>query len=133
MAFDISDEQVALTEASLGRRLPPVYRAMMIANNGGTAFDDDDQWDVHPIKDGSDRKRLSRSCSHILVETKAAQQWQGFPSDALAIGGNGFGDVMLLLPSDSDASVYADQIYAFWHETGEVKPLTDDLSTFEIE
>jgi hypothetical protein len=45
MAFDISEEQVALTESELGRRLPPVYRAAMMANNGGTAITDEDQWD----------------------------------------------------------------------------------------
>jgi len=133
MAFDISEEQVAATEVELGRKLPPRYRSMMMANNGGTAFDDEDQWDVHPIRDTSDRKRLSRSCNHVLAETKSAQEWRGFPKDALAIGGNGFGDVMLLLPSPSDPSVYGDRIYAFWHETGEVKPLADDLSAFEIE
>jgi SMI1 / KNR4 family (SUKH-1) len=133
MAFDISEEQVAATELQIGRKLPPTYRSMMMANNGGTAVDDEDQWDVHPIRDTSDRKRLSRSCNHILAETKSAQEWRGFPKDALAIGGNGFGDVMLLLPSPSDNSVYGDRIYAFWHETGEVKPLADDLSAFEIE
>jgi hypothetical protein len=44
---------------------------------------------------------MSRSSSHVLFETKAAQEWRGFPTDALAIGGNGFGDVMILLPSPS--------------------------------
>jgi len=133
MAFDISEEQVVATEAEIGRKLPSTYRSMMMANNGGTAFDDEDQWDIHPIRDTSDRKRLSRSCNHILVETKSAQEWRGFPKDALAIGGNGFGDVMMLLPSPSDPLVYDDQIYGFWHETGEVKPLADSLSCFEIE
>lgn len=133
MAFDISEDQVAATEGELGRQLPPVYRAKMMANNGGTAFDDEDQWDIHPIKDTSDRKRLSRSCNHVIAETKAAREWRGFPDDALAIGGNGFGDVMILLPSQADPSVYGDQIFVFWHETGEVKPLADDFSTFEIE
>lgn len=133
MAFDISEEQVAATESQIGRKLPPVYRRIMIANNGGTAFDEEDQWDIHPIKDTSDRKRLSRTCNHVLAETKSAQEWSGFPKDALAIGGNGFGDVMLVLPSQSDPSVFDDQIFAYWHETSEVKPLAADLSAFEIE
>jgi len=133
MAFDIAEEQVVATEVELGRKLPPIYRSMMIVHNGGIAFDEEDQWDLHPIRDTSDRKRLSRSSNHILAETKSAQEWNGFPKDALAIGGNGFGDVMMLLPSPADPSVYGDQIYAFWHETGEVKPLADDLSAFEIE
>jgi len=133
MAFNILEEQVAITEGVLGRKLPPIYRATMIANNGGSASDDEDQWDIHPIKDTTDRKRMSRSCNHILVETKAAQEWQGFPSDAVAIGGNGFGDVMCLLPSKSDSTVYDEQIYVYWHETGKVKPLVDQLTSLEIE
>jgi len=52
-----------------------------------TAFDDEDQWEVHPIRDTSDRKRLSRSCNHVLAETKSAQEWRRFPRGALAIGG----------------------------------------------
>lgn len=133
MAFDIPEEEVAVTEAQLGRKLPPIYSSIMVVNNGGTAFDDEDQWDIYPIKDTSDRKRQSRSCNHVLAETKSAQEWTGFPKDALAIGGNGFGDIMLLLPSQSDPSVFDDQVFAFWHETGEVKPLADNLSAFEIE
>jgi hypothetical protein len=133
MAFDLSEEQVALTESELGRRLPPVYRAAMMANNGGTAITDEDQWDIHPIKDVSDRKRMSRSCNDIIAETKAARGWRAFPSDALAIGSNGLGDVMLLLPSQTEPATFSDLIFAYWHETGEVKPLADDFSTFEIE
>lgn len=133
MAFDISDEQIAATESILGRKLPPIYRSIMSKNNGGTAFTDEDQWDIHPIKDASDRKRLSRSCNHVLIETKSAKEWRGFPSDALAVGGNGFGDVMILLPSDTDETTFGDRLFVFWHETGSVEPLADDLSAFEIE
>ena len=133
MAFDISEEQVALTESELGRRLPPVYRAAMMANHGGTAITDEDQWDIHPIKDVSDRKRMSRSCNDIIAETKAAREWRAFPSDALAIGSNGLGDVMLLLPSRTEPATFSDLIFAYWHETGKVKPRVDAFSTFEIE
>lgn len=133
MAFDISEEQIAKTESTLGRGLPPIYRTMMGKNNGGTAFDDEDQWDLHPIKDDSDRKRLSRSCNHIIAETKSAQAWRGFPSEGLAVGNNGSGDIMLLLPSETDATLYADRLFVYWHETGKVEPFADDLASFEIE
>ena len=49
MAFDISEQQVVMTEAEIGRKLPSTYRSMMMTNNGGTAFDDEDQWDIHPL------------------------------------------------------------------------------------
>ncbi|WP_035612610.1 SMI1/KNR4 family protein [Haloferula sp. BvORR071] len=138
MAFDISEAQVVLTEAELGLRLPPVYRSMMMACNGGTAWlkesnDEDDTWQLYPIKDASDRKRLSRSCNHILAETKSAKEWGGFPDDALAIAADGGGDLLVILPDASDASAYGDGIFIFFHELGELKPFADDLSRFTIE
>jgi len=133
MAFDISDNQIARTEAILRRKLPPVYRAILSNNNGGTAFTDEDQWDIHPIKDDSDRKRLSRSCDHVLAETQTAKAWKGFPSEALAVGDNGFGDVMFLLPSELDPSIFGERLFVFWHETGTIEPLAENLSAFEIE
>ena len=133
MAFNISDEKIAKTEASLGRRLPPVYRSIMGESNGGTAFDEEDQWDIYPIQDDSDRKRLSRSCNHIIAETKSAKEWKGFPAEGLVVGGNGFGDVMLLLPSETDPTLFSDRLFVYWHETGKVESLADDLASFEIE
>lgn len=133
MAFDISEDQVAATEAILGRKLPPIYRALMMRNNGGTAFDEEDQWELHPIRDNSDRKRLSRTCNHVILETRAAKDWNGFPEQALAIGGNGFGDIMILLPSNKDSSTYSDEIFVFMHETAEVLAKADNLSSYEFE
>lgn len=138
MAFDVSEAQVALTEVELGRGLPPVYRSIMMARNGGTAWlkdadADEYTWELHPIKDTSDRKRISRSCNHILAETKSAREWHGFPDDALAIAADGSGDLLVILPHASDGTVYGDWIYRFFHESGEVKPFAQDLSQFTIE
>ncbi len=36
-------------------------------------------------------------------------------------------------PSASDPSVFDDQIFTYRHETGEMKPLADDLSAFQME
>jgi hypothetical protein len=138
MAFDISEAQIALTEAELGRRLPPVYRSILMARNGGTmwlkgANPDDYTWQLHPIKDASDRKRITRSCNHILAETKSAREWHGFPDEGLAIANDGSGDLLVILPHASDSAAYGDWIYVFSHELGETKPFAQDLSRFEIE
>lgn len=133
MAFDISEEQVAATEAELGRRLPAGYRAAMMGKNGCIAFTEDDEWDLHPIRDESDRKRLSRSCDHVIAETKSAREWRGFPEEALAIGENSAGDVMILLPSRADGSVYGEEIFVFRHETGEVGMVAEDFSGLVVE
>lgn len=133
MAFDISEEQVQLTEAELGRRLPSAYRAAMMAKNGFIVFSEEDEWDLYPIKDRSERKRLSRSCNDVIAETKSAQGWKGFPEGALAIGGNSTGDVMILLPSPSDPVAYGEEIFAFRHETGEVRSLVEGFAGLELE
>ncbi|MCW1886330.1 SMI1/KNR4 family protein [Luteolibacter flavescens] len=133
MAFDISEEQVRLTEAEIGLGFPPVYRSLMMANNGGLAFDGMDEWTLNPIKDSSDRKRLSRSCNHVIVETSKAKEWRGFPPEGLAIGSSGSGDIILLMPSPADPGMLEDKILKFDHETGELEELAADLSKFEIE
>ena len=133
MAFDFSEEQVAATEAELGRRLPVAYRAAMMGKNGCIAFTEEDEWEIHPITDTSERKRLSRSNNHVLVKTKAAREWRGFPEEALAIGGNSAGDVMILPPSRADESAYGEEVFAYWHETGEIGSLVDDFSCLEFE
>jgi hypothetical protein len=131
MAFPISEEQIAKTEAELGRRLPPVYRATIMKINGGMAFTDEDEWQIHPLKDTSDRRRISRTCNHVISETLSAREWRGFPPEALAIAGNGSGDTMILLPSGPD--LFDETIYAFRHETGEVEAIADDFASFEFE
>lgn len=134
MAFPISEDQITKTEAILGRRLPPIYRSMMMSNNGGTAFmNDGDTWGLHPILDSSDRKRLSRTCNHIIIETKSAMNWNGFPDNAVAIGDNGSGDILLILPSAADPTSFEDTIFLFEHETGKTKQIARDISKFEIE
>lgn len=29
--------------------------------------------------------------------------------------------------------MFGERLFVFWHETGEIEPLADDLSVFEIE
>jgi hypothetical protein len=91
----------------------------MCSNNGGEVDVGEDSFCLHPILDSSDRKRMSRSCNDIVRETAAALLWPGFPPDALAIGNNGGGDLLVLLPDPSGVR-YADSVYWWDHETGEV-------------
>jgi hypothetical protein len=54
----------------IGAPLPHSYRQAMMASNGGEIAAYDDVWNLHPILDKSDRKRLSRSSKYILRETR---------------------------------------------------------------
>ena len=132
MTFDISEDQIKRTETGLGRKLPPIYRGIMMKRNGGSLLANGEEWELHPLKDTSERGRAAQSVNHVFAETEAAQEWRAFPNGAVAIGSNEAGDVMMLLRSPSNPEIFADQIFVFFHETGRIKFLAEDLSVFEI-
>lgn len=126
MPFPLDFRFVRAAEARLGRSLPLGYVARMCRDNGGAVAVGRDLFQLHPILDTTDRKRLARSCNDILRETAAARKYQPdqFPPDALAIGNNGGGDLLVLVP-DADGRRYADAVYWWDHETGELHPAAD--------
>lgn len=97
MPFNLSEEQLAQTEKELGSKLPREYREAMKLDNGGEASTEEDDWEFYPIKDTSDRKRLSRTCNHIVSETESCKGFGNFPENAVAIASNGLGDQMVFL------------------------------------
>ena len=120
MPFDLSEEQLIETEKEIGAKLPREYREAMKLNNGGEATTEEDDWEFYPIKDTSDRKRLSRTCNHIIKETLSCRDFGNFPENALAIANNGLGDQMVLL---KESGQFKDIIYLWLHETGEIQKL----------
>ena len=128
MAFDLSEEQLALTEAELGASLPHDYREAMKVENGGEAKTEEDDWELYPIKDISDRKRTTRTCNHIIVETKSCDGFGNFPENALAIASNGLGDQMVFLKRSQE---FEPQVYIWLHETGETQLLANTFAKIE--
>lgn len=127
MAFPLDIQMVKRAEAKLGRKLPLGYVVKMCRDNGGEVNAGPDHWFLYPIFDDSDRKRLKRTCNDIIRETDAARKWTDFPPPALAIGSNGGGDQLVLL-ADPESDRYADAVYWWDHETGDLKKVAD---TFE--
>ena len=127
MPFPLEHRFVQQAQEKLGRALPPAYVARMCRDNGGQVSAGTDVFNLYPIFDSTDRKRLARSCNDIVRETALARDWLDFPADGLAIGDNGGGDKLVLLP-DQDAPRYADAVYWWDHETGELQLVAD---TFE--
>lgn len=125
MPFPLDERWVQEAEDVLGRRLPDAYRQRMIRDNGGVIDAAGDTWQLYPIYDKSDRKRIKRTCNHILLETKAALSWEGFPQEAVAIASNGSGDLLVLLPHGHDSGVFGLRVYVWHHETRELEPLVE--------
>jgi len=124
MGFPVDIQFVKRAEAKLGRKLPLGYVAKMCRNNGGGVTAGPDCWYLYPIFDDSDRKHLKRTCNDIARETASAREWPDFPSNALAIGHNGGGDLLVLL-TQADTDRYGDAVYWWDHETGELNKIAD--------
>lgn len=117
MPFKLNEIYVVKAEKILGARLPECYRLAMMNNNGGEVLAVDDDWLIHPIFDQTDRKRIARTCNHIISVTKSMSGWPGWPSNALAIAHNGSGDALIFLQNGTE---FSPEVYLWNHENGEV-------------
>jgi hypothetical protein len=77
-----------------------------------------------PSFDDSDRKRLKRTCNDIVRETTSARKGGWFPPEAIAIGHNGGGDKLVFM-AEQESDRYADTVYWWDHETGELNQVAD--------
>ena len=124
MPFPLDIALANRTEAKLGRRLPLGYLVRMCRENGGSVVIGTDVWSLYTIFDDSDKKRLQRTCNDIIRETASARKWSDFPPDAVAIDDNGGGEILIFL-ADRETTRYADAVYWWDHETGELHKLAD--------
>ena len=113
MGFPVSDHFIVAAEQALERRFPTALRARLARSNGGDIATVDDDWILHPVRDDTDRKRLSRSTNDIVRETGVAREWPKFPEGGIAVASNGDGDLLVLLRDSDD-------LFHWHHETGGV-------------
>ena len=128
MPFDLDEKFVIEAEGKLGARLPESYRKAMMNENGGEVSTEEDEWDLYPIMDSSEKKRLARTCNDICYETKSNSDWNGFPDNAVAIAYNGYGDQLVFL---SDGGSFNSEVYFWSHETGELTLVAKDFTELE--
>ncbi|MGJ7498613.1 SMI1/KNR4 family protein [Variovorax sp. RT4R15] len=129
MPFDVDERFVEAAERALGVRFPTSYREAMKCSNGGSVDATDDDWELHPIADDSDRKRLARTSNSVVHETHRSRGWPGFPQNAVAVGRNGAGDVLVLL---GESGKLGNAFFVWLHETGELTLVADDFSDFAV-
>src|SRR5262245_60891848 len=122
MAFPSTEVHVEAAERELGVKLPREYRARLIARNGGELSTAGDDWQVFPVFDTTNPKTTTRSANHIVLETRNARAWDGFPKGAVAIATNGMGDYLVLMPARS-AGRLDPQVQLWDHETRKCKPV----------
>jgi hypothetical protein len=127
MTFPIDEKYIHETETELGFEFPDKFKQKMIIENGGEILTDEDDWQIYPFFDKSDNKRISRTCNHIGLETKQAKEWDNFPANAIAIATNGCGDHLILLPKDNNNKKLSDEIYFWFHETGEITKIAKSI------
>jgi hypothetical protein len=115
VAFPVDEERLAAAEEALGRRFPDGLRARLLRDNGGeiTVEGHPGVWQLHPVWDDGDRKRMGRTANHVVRETEEHGE---VPGGAVVIAANGTGD-LLVLPEGSDDPAWWD------HETGELHPV----------
>ncbi len=92
MAFPVSEERIAAAEQQLGTRLLAEHRARLLRDNGGGVVCEEDEWQLHPVWDDTNRRTIARTTSHVVHETLEARRWDSFPRDAIAIASDGGGN-----------------------------------------
>jgi len=125
MPFNLAEQFITAAEEELGAPLPHSYRQAMMASNGGEVAAYDDVWNLHPILDKSDLKRLSRSCNDILRETRMMGDWPDWPANAVAIADNSTGDKLLFLRV---GRLYQQEVYVWLHDTGDLIVVAQSFS-----
>lgn len=129
MPFPVDIKWITQTELKLGVRFPASFVTAMAKMNGGAVRTRIDHFQLFPFFDGSDRKRIQRTCSSIDRETITARKdWCGFPPDAVVIGVNGGGDLLVLIPMPDHSDTLQHSVYWWDHETGEIERVADDFS-----
>ena len=128
MPFDLAESFIAATERELGAELPVSYKAAMALSNGGELEVAHEVWQLHPIADTSDRKRLARTANHIVLETSSLEAWPNFPANAVTIAANGSGDHLILMHKEG---VFSSQVFRWSHETGALQKVAEDFHELE--
>lgn len=114
-------------ESEIGLKFTEIYKARMVEQNGGVIETMDYDWMLFPFFDKSDPMKIMSTYNHIGIETINAKVWDDFPKNAVAIGKNDFGDLIMLAPDKDHGGILSEIIYLWVRETGEVVELAKDI------
>jgi hypothetical protein len=128
MPFPVNEIYIKQTENKLGVEFPPSFKMKMMQENGGELMTEEDDWQLFPFFDSSDKKRLSRSANDIVHETESAKKWHNFPPDCIAIASNGSGDLLVFKRIAIQSRKLEETVYFWSHDTGELQMVASSFS-----
>ncbi|MFT4841956.1 MAG: hypothetical protein ACI8UD_002689 [Planctomycetota bacterium] len=125
MPLPVDAAFITRAEHQLRTQFPAEYRQYLLHSNGGKVDlgdTGDDAWLLFPVGDDSDEQSLKRTRDNVVRHTKRERGQSHFPCDAVAIGEDGSGDLLLLIPAGDKWEL------ATWdHETGDTSPVPRDI------
>ena len=125
MPFPIDEKYILETETELNVKFPSEFKNRMIKSNGGELAQDGFVFFLYPFFDKSDRKRISRTCNHIGLETKNAREWDNFPENGIAIGSDGGGNHLVL--AHNGDGILSNELFYWHHEIGELEKIAESI------
>ena len=128
MPFPVEEKYVSLAEQELKVVFPESYRSKMMTENGGEVEFNGIIWELHPVFDKSDKKRISRTCNHIVLETENMKKWNNFPKNAISIAADGTGNALVFLPKLLSKKKLDSKVYEWNHETGKTQMVSKTFS-----
>ena len=129
MPFPLDEKYIIEAESELNVKFPTEFKNRMIKSNGGELVTDEFGFELYPFFDKSDRKRISRTCNHIGLETKNAREWNGFPDNGIAIGSDRCGNLIIL--THSGDGILTDEIHFWNHETRQTEKIAASITQLD--
>ncbi|MGB0868918.1 MAG: SMI1/KNR4 family protein [Flavobacteriales bacterium] len=129
MPFPVEEIYITETESELNVKFPSQYKNRMKKYNGGELVTEYFEFELYPFFDKSDKKRISRTCNHIGLETKNARKWNGFPIHAIAIASDGCGNHLVLI-HNGDGNL-TESVHFWDHETKNYNKIADSIIDLE--
>jgi len=131
MAFPLDEKYIKETETEFNVKFPSEFKNRMIKSNGGELLISDKfKFELYPFLDKTDRKRISRTCNHIGLETKNAREWNGFPDNVIAIGADGYGN-QLTLTHNGNGNL-TEELYFWNHETRQMEKIAESINKLYV-
>jgi hypothetical protein len=122
--FPVESGFIEQAESKLGVRFPESYRRRLLRRNGGElALAADWIFQLAPVRDDSNAERLRRTWDDVVRQTEQARTWRRFPANAVVIGQDGCGNLLVLLPDGSGVC----EVAVWDHETGRIDAMQHDI------